>query len=232
MLKLYDLAGIDPKFRFSPYCWRTKMSLAHKDLEFETIPWRFTEKERISQTGQGKVPVLLDGDSFVYDSFDIAVYLDKTYASRPPLMPDHGAKAAAVFMRAWCDTQLLASLCELVIKDVHSALTEQDQAYFRETREQRFGKSLEELCNNRPGALKRVKQTLMPVEQTLSANEYIGGQSPNFTDFILFGSLMWAHVICTDPPLDSETKVSVWFNSLLDMYGGLGRQAPTVRDQR
>ena len=45
-IELYDLAGAEPDRRFSPYCWRTRMALAHKGLEVETIPWRFTEKER------------------------------------------------------------------------------------------------------------------------------------------------------------------------------------------
>jgi len=46
---LYDLAGAEPDRRFSPFCWRTKMALAHKGLEAETVPWRFTEKEKLPQ---------------------------------------------------------------------------------------------------------------------------------------------------------------------------------------
>ena len=38
-IKLYDLAGAEDDRRFSPYCWRTKMALKHKGLEFETAPW-------------------------------------------------------------------------------------------------------------------------------------------------------------------------------------------------
>ena len=60
-IKLYDLAGAEPDRRFSPYCWRTRMALAHKGLEVETIPWRFTEKDAIAFSGQGRVPVLIDG---------------------------------------------------------------------------------------------------------------------------------------------------------------------------
>ena len=35
-ITLYDLAGADEHRRFSPYCWRTKMALAHKGLAFTT----------------------------------------------------------------------------------------------------------------------------------------------------------------------------------------------------
>ena len=45
---MHDLAGADPALRFSPYCWRTRMALAHKGLAVETIPWRFTEKAALA----------------------------------------------------------------------------------------------------------------------------------------------------------------------------------------
>ncbi|HXJ10454.1 MAG TPA: glutathione S-transferase N-terminal domain-containing protein, partial [Burkholderiales bacterium] len=48
MIKLYDLAAAEDDRRFSPYCWRAKMALKHKGLEFETIPWRFTDKDVIA----------------------------------------------------------------------------------------------------------------------------------------------------------------------------------------
>jgi glutathione S-transferase len=68
VLKLYDLAAADQERRFSPYCWRTKMSLAHKELEVETIPLRFTEKDAIAFSGQGRIPILVDGEKTVADS--------------------------------------------------------------------------------------------------------------------------------------------------------------------
>ena len=34
---LYDLCARDAERRFSPHCWKAKMALAHKDLEFEKV---------------------------------------------------------------------------------------------------------------------------------------------------------------------------------------------------
>ena len=51
---MYDLAGADPALRFSPYCWRMRMALAHKGMPVETIPWRFTDKAAIGFSGQGE----------------------------------------------------------------------------------------------------------------------------------------------------------------------------------
>ena len=75
-LILYDLAGAEADRRFSPYCWRTRMALAHKELSVETIPWRFTEKEAIAKSGQPRVPVLVDGDQWIANSWTIANYLE------------------------------------------------------------------------------------------------------------------------------------------------------------
>jgi hypothetical protein len=68
---MHDLAGADPALRFSPYCWRTRMALAHKRLAVETIPWRFTDNAALAFSGQGRVPVIRDGDLVVSDSWAI-----------------------------------------------------------------------------------------------------------------------------------------------------------------
>src|SRR6202140_4330987 len=47
-LKLFELVGTDEERPFSPFCWRTRMALAHKGLSAESIPWCFTEKEAIA----------------------------------------------------------------------------------------------------------------------------------------------------------------------------------------
>jgi glutathione S-transferase len=84
-LRLYDLAGAQPERRFSPYCWRIRLALAHKNLPVETIPWRFTEKAEIAASGQTLVPVLVDGDRWIADSWTIANYLEDTFPDSPSL---------------------------------------------------------------------------------------------------------------------------------------------------
>jgi glutathione S-transferase len=36
-LKLFELVGTDAERPFSPFCWRTRMALAHKGLGAESI---------------------------------------------------------------------------------------------------------------------------------------------------------------------------------------------------
>ena len=84
-ITLYDLAGVEADRRFSPFCWRTRMALAHKGLEVETVPWRFTEKDRLPQPNGGRVPVIVDGGQVVHDSSAISEHLENRYPDRPSL---------------------------------------------------------------------------------------------------------------------------------------------------
>src|SRR3974377_2034896 len=103
-LHLYDLAGAQVERRFSPYCWRAKLALAHKGLALVTVPWRFPDKGAIPFSGQGRVPVLVDDDRIVFDSWTIATYLEDAYPDRPSLFRGDGGCAATRFITAWAHT--------------------------------------------------------------------------------------------------------------------------------
>ncbi len=120
---LYDLAGAEPERRFSPFCWRTKMALAHKGLVVETVPWRFTEKDKLPQPNQGRVPVIVDGDKIVHDSTAIADYLETRYPDLPSLFGDEAGRALTRFVQNWTETILQPGLVGFVVLDIcrHSA---------------------------------------------------------------------------------------------------------------
>src|SRR5580658_5771045 len=105
-ITLYDLAGADENRRFSPYCWRTKMALAHKGLDVATIQWRFTDKTVIAPLGSERVPVIIDNGRPVNDSWTIVNYLEDSYPERPSLFGGTGGRASARFINAWADNVL------------------------------------------------------------------------------------------------------------------------------
>ena len=181
-LQLYDLAGAEPERRFSPYCWRTKMALAHKGLSFDTIPWRFTDKGVIAFSGQGRVPVLIDGDRVVFNSWTIATYLEDNYADRPSLFRGDGGRAATRFVNAWADGILIGGILRLIIMDIFAHLDEKDRAYFRQTREQRLQTALETVSADRETNVLAFRKTLEPIRIVLAAQGYLGGTEPSYAD--------------------------------------------------
>jgi glutathione S-transferase len=64
---------------------------------------------------------------------------------------------------------------------------------------------------------------LEPVRQTLSYQDYLGGDGPLFADYILFGALQWMRITTGVSALAQDDPVSLWFDRCLDLYDGVGR---------
>ncbi|MDO9712974.1 glutathione S-transferase family protein [Paracraurococcus lichenis] len=223
---LYDLAGADPALRFSPFCWRTRMALAHKDLPVETIPWRFTEKERIAFSGQGLVPVLVDGERVLHDSWAIAEYLEETYPHCPSLFGGPEAQAVTRFVNAWTDAVLHPWVGRLVVRDILDVIRPEDRGYFRESREKRFGVTLEAFVAERETVLPEFRRALQPVRLVLRAQPFLAGEAPAYADYIVFGAFMWARGASAFRLLESDDPVHAWRERMLDLFDGLARRSP------
>ncbi len=225
-IKLFDLAGAEPDLRFSPYCWRTKLALAHKGLAAETIPWRFVEKDAIAMSGQGRVPVLLDGDKIISDSWTIAEYLEDTYPARPSLFGSAQARRVTRFINSWADIVVNAALARLLLTDIYAHLHEKDRVYFRESREKRFGMPLEQVSADRDTRIAGFHESLEPARTVLTKQPYLAGDRPLYADYILFGCFMWARIISSFRVLTSDDPIHSWRERMLDAMGGLARNAP------
>lgn len=224
---LYDLAGAEDDRRFSPFCWRTKLCLKHKGLDFETVPWRFTERDAISFTGQGRVPVLVDksaGDKAVWDSWDIARYLDSAYPENP-LIPE-GAENLVFFTKCWVETAIHPKIAGLLLWGVYSHLADKDRDYFRTSREKVFGRTLEEIEAGADAGVEALRATLQPLRLTLKSTDFLGGNSPNLADYIAFSPFAWARAISERPLLEADDPVHHWRERMMDLYDGYVRKAP------
>jgi glutathione S-transferase len=226
VLKLYDLAAADEERRFSPYCWRIKMALAHKELEAETIPWRFTEKDAIAFSKQGRVPVLVDGEKTVADSWVIANYLEDRYPDRKSLFGTMSGRAPTRFIASWADGALLPAIAQLILIDVYAHLHEKDKAYFRESREKRVGTTLEKLCANRDETVVQFRKTLLaPLRLALGSQPFLGGAGPTYADHAVFGAFQWARATSQFKLLEADDPAASWRERMLDLYGGFARKS-------
>jgi len=224
-LQLYDLAGAEPERRFSPYCWRIKMALKHKGLLFDTIPWRFTDKDMISFSGQGRVPVLLDGDRVISDSWTIATYLEDAHPDRPLLFGGEGGRAVTRFVNAWADVILVSGIVRLIVTDIFAHLDQKDRSYFRETREKRLGEKLEKVTADRETKVLGFRKTLEPMRIVLAAQPYLGGEAPVYADYAVFGCFQWARCVSSFPLLLKDDSVWAWRDRLLSAFDGFARKA-------
>ncbi len=91
MIKLYD-------FKSSPNCQRVKIVLAEKNLPYEIVPIDLRAQEQktpdyLKLNPYGKVPVLTDDGTVLYESCIINEYLDEKYPN-PSLLPKEPGKKA------------------------------------------------------------------------------------------------------------------------------------------
>jgi glutathione S-transferase len=224
-ITMHDLAGADPALRFSPYCWRARMALAHKGLAVETVPWRFTEKDAIAFSGQGRVPVIRDGERVVSDSWSIAEYLEDAYPNRPSLFGGATGRAHARFVNAWADSVMMGGIARLIVRDLLDVVAPRDQAYFRESREARFGMTLEQVQAGRETRVAEFRASLLPVRLVLGRQSWLGGEAPSYADHIVFGSLQWPRCASRFALLEASDPVAEWRERMLDLFDGLGRKA-------
>jgi len=227
-LVLFDLAGADEEARFSPYCWRIKMSLRHKGLVWREVPWRFTDKDVIAFSGSKTVPVLVDGERALSDSWTIAQYLDQRYPE-PSLLGGPLGESHALFIRLWSENTLHPLILRLILPDLYARLHPKDLDYFRSSREARFGKPLEEIASDRRTGLSAFRAALAPVRSVVRSQHYLGGTRPSFADYIVFGALQWARVMSPLELLEQGDAVHEWRDRLLaehDGYAAMARACP------
>lgn len=92
-IQLYDFAS-------SPNCQRVKVVLVEKNLPYNAVPVDLRKGEQkkadfLKLNPYGKVPVIIDGDTVVYESCIINEYLEEKYPA-PPLLPGDPARKAKI----------------------------------------------------------------------------------------------------------------------------------------
>ncbi len=226
MLQLYEVRGEDVEFRPSPYCWRIRMALAHKGLAFEPVPWCAVEKERIARSGGGTVPVLIDGDEWIRESWDIAVHLEAAYPDRPALFDGDGDRAKSVFLDAWTTDVVHPVMARAVLLDQFPLLAAKDQAYYRARTKRKFGTTLEDMCRDPDGAVEQLGGLLAPLQRALDRSDFLGGGRPGYGDYIVFGAFQWTRVVSTRRLVDDDSPLGRWVARLLTAFDGFAAAQP------
>jgi glutathione S-transferase len=218
MIHFYDLAGARDDCRFSSNCWPVRMALLHKGLPFEAIPWRFTEKQRIAFSGQGLVPVLVDADNTVFDKWKIAEYLEKAYPDRPSLFGGEKGQALAHFVTNWTASVIAAHAIRLILTDIFAIIHDKDKEYFRTSREQRFGMSLEAVVEDRDTRVEELRRSLQPLRMSLARTPYLSGDTPAWADYVAFGPFQWARSVSTFQLVKPDDLVFAWRSRMIDLF--------------
>lgn len=219
---LYELAGAD-ETRFSPFCWRTRWGLRHKGLSFQSEQIAFPDISDLG--GMNKtVPAVRFGNRFVEDSWHIAEFLDSQYPDRPMLLGCSLGRGTARFVECFTDKVIQPAILRLVAGDVFKRMLPRDQVYFRRTREEMLGCTLEEAQAERDKAVLAFRKAIHPVRLTLKKQPWLSGQTPGHADYIVMAAFQWARLASDFQILADDDPITSWFNSGLDLFGGFGHK--------
>ncbi|TBW03367.1 glutathione S-transferase family protein [Azotobacter chroococcum] len=212
MRELYELCGTAPEVVFSPYCWRVRLALAHKGLDFVSRPVRFTDKEALAFSGQKLVPVLRDGETTLHDSLAIFRYLDERYPGHSLLGGASGESRLRLIDQLIAQ-DLRPALFRLLVLRILACIDPADRDYFRQSREKSLGMSLEAFADREAGQA-QLARALQPLNAQLAGHRWLDGAAPGGADYLIGGFFFWAWSL-GEQPWPEDSPVGAWFRRLL-----------------
>jgi glutathione S-transferase len=200
---------------FSAYSWRARLTLGYKGLEFESRPTPFTQIPKALEGIHKTVPVLVDGETTVTESFDICRYLETTYANTPTVFGGDGGVENAALIDNLIVTGLYPTISRMIILDIHNQLAPEDATYFRQSREKRFGMSLEDVQRGRDKEREKFAAFLKPYQRRLAEAPFFGGERLLFADIVLAASFCWAKATSSYDTMNGDEVLQAWFDRVL-----------------
>ena len=79
---------------------------------------------------------------------------------------------------------------------------------------------------SRDAAVVAFRKSLDIMRLTLKTQAFLGGNAPNYADYIVFGGFQWARVVSPFKLLEADDPVYAWREKLLDAFGGMARRTP------
>lgn len=215
MRQLFELCGQEPDRIFSAYSWRARLALGFKGLDFESRPLAFTQIPVVLDGVHKTVPVLMDGETTVTESFAICTYLDEAYSQTPKLFVGDDSMANGALIDNLIVTGLYPTITRMIIKDIHTRLAPDDQAYFRTSRQTRLGAVLEDIQRGRDKERTKFATFLKPYRRRLDGAPFLGGEQVIYADIALAASFCWAKATSDYDVLNGDEVFHAWFDRVL-----------------
>jgi glutathione S-transferase len=195
MIKLYD-------FLSCPYGQKVRIVLAEKALTYDLVNVDLTQHENRKPDFQrlnplGRVPVLVDDETVVYDSTIINEYLDDEYPE-PPLLPPIGSSAMrsrARLFEDFADTTFTPPVGQL-IAEVSKPEGDRDQS-----RVQRFHQIIE--------------RTLDYLNHELQGNDFVAGEF-SVADIAFAPRMLVLNEIGIDVAANNRGNLDAWLKRMME----------------
>ncbi len=218
----YDIA-ISTGATISPFVWSTKYALAHKGFDIDLVPGGFTGIAERTGGQTERLPAIVDDGKWVLDSWGIVEYLDATYPDRPALIPHPSVAPMVRALDAWFWRVATGPWMRCYCADYRDLSNPEDHEYITHSREIMIGMKLEDRQAGREDRLPLISADLEPLRIALREQPWLGGETPNYADYRILGSILFTASVCKIPALSEDDPLRDWIERCRDLFGGLGR---------
>ncbi|KAJ7136014.1 hypothetical protein C8R44DRAFT_729533 [Mycena epipterygia] len=224
----YDIASAPPVTTYTVNTWKTRYALNFKRVHYRTEWVAFPDVASVrKKLGVAPVAKLRDGsalhtlpiiqdpatDQFVGDSFDIAIYLDKTYTDGPSLLPP-----STTVLQAGFNEHVNATISRFFSLFVHGMpfspeTAEASKATFCARAGKERWEDLAVEGEERARTLEAFKAALGDLAKWYSRTDgpFMEGENPLYADFIIGG---WLAFISITLPVKEWEDVQTWQDGL------------------
>ncbi|KAK0481195.1 glutathione S-transferase [Armillaria luteobubalina] len=225
----YDIPSKLSINAWSPNTWKVRYALNYKGIPYRTewveypdieglyktfgIPASATKKDRV--TPYYTLPLLRDlsTGAIISESAAIVEYLEATYPNTPRLIPPGTRALHAAFIAAF-ESQMRA-ISPFTIPSVNAILSPRSEAFFRKTREESSGVTIEDMIlhgEHRTSQLVLVKDALGKVDKWMTKEQtFVMGETPTFADFTVSAWIFYLR-ICLGEDSHEWKELSTWHN--------------------
>jgi len=184
----------------SPFAWRAMLALQIKGLDFKATELHGSKgdnktPEYLEMNPHGKVPVMKDGDTTVYESLAILAYLDRKYPENP-LFGATPEEAALVWQRTMEFETIMPPIMRGVIRPIFSGTVDGNEAEINER-------------------IAELKVELTRYSGWLDGHDYLGGDTISAIDITLYPV---AAIACRVLAAQSNAKLDLDFMPLKDHF--------------
>lgn len=101
-----------------PFCWKVRLALVELQLDYQLVDTVLGQKhpDVVELSPKGSVPVMVDGDTVVWESSAILEYLDDQYRPGSLFPGDASQRAKVRLLVSYSDTVVGPALRELVFE--------------------------------------------------------------------------------------------------------------------
>jgi hypothetical protein len=127
-------------------------------------------------------------------------------------------RALAFFVTNWSATALTGGIIRLILTDIFDIVHPKDKDYFRESRERRFGMSLEDVTQHRAARVVEFRSSLQPLRLSLARAPFLSGNSPAWADYVAFGPFQWARCVSSFALIQPDDPVFAWRARMIGLF--------------